>query len=178
MSEVPNWLRVFNILAGIGFLCLGFGVVLNFGLTQQIMIIILSFALVLVCLTRIVNGLSDPMMTEKFRYLNIFVGGFGLSMATTVIVLPDLAIITALFLLSVGLSVQGIARIATGGADQTMANWLRGLFITVGIITLILSLIVIFIQTTDESILIILLAYAFIANAIARIVKGIVKSQD
>ncbi|MFX0086933.1 MAG: hypothetical protein ACFFAU_14840 [Candidatus Hodarchaeota archaeon] len=118
------------------------------------------------------------MMTEKFRYLNIFVGGFGLSMATTVLSLPDLTIITALFLLSVGLSVQGIARIATGGTDQTLTNWLRGLFITVGIITVALSFVVIFIQTIDESILIALLVYACIANAIARIVKGITKSKD
>ena len=177
LNEIPVWLRIINISAGVLFLLLGIGVLLDFGLTQQILIVVLSFALVLISLVRTINGISNPTFSEKIQYLNIFIGAIGLSMASTVIIIPTMTSNTAIFLLGVGLSVQGVARIAVGGIDQTLVNWVRGLLVGVGIITIVISLIVIFLQTTDESILIALLAYALIANGAARIVKAVVKPQ-
>ena len=178
MVERPSWLRIFNIGSGIGFLLLGIGVLLDFGLTQQILIIFISFILVFVSLARAVNGLSDHTLSEKSRYVNMFVGAAGLSMALVVILLPELQVNTALLILGVGVSFQGIARIAVGGTDQTLAIWARGLMITAGLITLVLVLILIFLQTSEESILIAILAYAFITNGLARIVKELAKSDQ
>ena len=178
MVERPSKLRMFNITAGIAFLLLGAGVLVNFGLTKQILTVILSFILVFVSLTRVVNGLSDRTLSENSRLINMFVGGIGLSMALIVIILPELEVNTALLILGIGVSVQGIARIAVGGTDQTLATWARGLMITVGIITLVLVLILVLLQTSDESVLIAILAYAFIANGLARVAKEIAKSRE
>ena len=170
--ETPTWLRYLNIGFGFGFLLLALITLLNFGLSKQILLILLSFALVLICLTRVINGISDIYLSEGLRYLNMFIGSFGLAIALTIIVLPELPIDTAIFLLAVGLSLQGIARIAIGSLDTTFTNWIRSLLVSIGAITLVLTLIVIFFQTTDEAFLLRVLAFTFLINGLARIAKG------
>ena len=178
MSEYPQWLRIGNIVAGITFIILALGVLLDFGLAKQILIILLSFILVLVSLTRAVNGISDQKLTEKMKYMNMFIGAFGLAMALTAMVIYDASSYTTLSLLGIGIASQGVARIAVGGTDQALATWIRGLLITVGVITIILAIIVIFLQDLEETILISILAYAFIANGAARIAKGLGRAQE
>lgn len=171
--EIPAWLRYLNIGLGFGFVLLALITLINFGLSKQIMLFLLSFTLVLISLTRILNGISDIYLSEGLRYLNMIVGSIGLGIALPVLFLSGLPINTAIFLLAVGLSIQGIARIAMGGLDTTFTIWIRGLLISIGAITLILTLLVIFFQTIDEIILLWILAFAFLLNGLTRIAKGL-----
>jgi uncharacterized membrane protein HdeD (DUF308 family) len=60
-----------------------------------------------------------------------------------------------------------------GGLDSTFTNWIRDLLINIGAITLVLTFIVIFFQTTDDAILLWVLAFEFLINELTRIAKGI-----
>ncbi len=171
--EIPSWLRYLNLIIGFCLIILSLIVILNFGLAKTTMVLILSFSLIAISFTRIINSLKDEYLSSHFRTANAVVGAIGLSIAAVAILPRDIEITTSIYFLAIGLGLQGVIRIAMGGADTTLSNWLRGFLISVGILTILLTLFVMVFPNINEMILIVVLAYAFLANGLARIAKGL-----
>ena len=169
----PTWVHYLNIIVGFCLVILSMIVILNLGLAEMTMLLILSFSLIVICFTRIINSLKDEHLSSYFRAANAFVGALGLSIAAVAILPRDIEIMTSIFFLAIGLGLQGIIRIAIGSSDRTLSNWLRGFLVSVGVLTVLLTIFIVIFQNIDEMILILVLAFAFLINGFARIAKGL-----
>jgi len=169
----PLWLSILNIMVGLVFILLAGISIMDFGFSKEIVLVILAFLLSAVSVTRFINGLFDKLLTKTLKIMNLIIGTIGLSIALYIIFNPTLDIDSQIILIASGIFIQGLARIATGGTDQTFSIWLRGIFILIGGITILLALLVIIFGTIEESTLIVLLAYIFLLNGFSRLIHGI-----
>ncbi|MFX0122395.1 MAG: DUF308 domain-containing protein [Candidatus Hodarchaeota archaeon] len=172
-GDIPTWVHYLNIIMGFCLVILSVIVILNLGLAKMTMILILAVSLIAICFTRIINSLKDEHLSSNFRAANAFVGALGLSIAAVAILPHDIEITTSIFFLAIGLGLQGVIRIAIGSSDRTLSNWLRGFLVSVGILTILLTIIVLLFSNIDEMILIVVLAFTFLINGLARIAKGL-----
>jgi len=64
-----------------------------------------------------------------------------------VVIFPELGIEMLIFFLAIGLMLQGIAGITVGGSDIDLSTWFRNILIILGVLSILLSFIVIFFPT-------------------------------
>ncbi len=107
------------------------------------------------------------------RVLNIIVGLAALTLGIVVVIFPDLGIEILIFILAIGLMLQGIARITVGGSDTDLPTWFRSILIILGVLSIFLSFIVIVFPTLGYLSLIFLLAWGFLLTGIGRIAVGV-----
>ena len=172
--KLPLWLRIINILAGILYIILSFLVLIDIGFATFTLLIILAVSLMLIGLSRIVNGIFIPKQRLFLRILKIIVGILLLPLALIVITYPALGIDVLIILLAGGLIANGVLRIIIASADVNIPNWFRVLLFILGILTILLGIIVIISFDYGMLVLILLLALSFIFAGVARIMYGVV----
>jgi uncharacterized membrane protein HdeD (DUF308 family) len=172
-KEKIHWLQWLNIIVGLFSIILSFIVILNFGFVGKFLVFILAITLITISFARIINGLSDEKLPSFLKSADVFVGAVGLSFAAIAVLIPGTDIMIAIYFLSIGLGIQGIVRIAVGSLDTALSNWLRGLLISIGILTVFVTIIIFFMPFLDEKSIIILLACIFFVNGLGRMIKGI-----
>jgi uncharacterized membrane protein HdeD (DUF308 family) len=146
MSEekMPNWLRALYIITGLVAVVLGIAVLLMPNVAIETLVFLLYFALLFIGTGRILIGALVKLLPQGLRIISI-IGGLvllGLSIVVLVYQYPYFAIAVLVSLLAFGLLVHGITRVIIGAMAKLLANWVRGLLVVGGILTIILSIIV------------------------------------
>jgi uncharacterized membrane protein HdeD (DUF308 family) len=146
MSEekMPNWLRALYIITGLVAVVLGIAVLLMPNVAVETLVFLLYFALLFIGTGRILIGALFKLLPQGLRIISI-IGGLvllGLSIVVLVYQYPYFAIAVLVSLLAFGLLVHGITRVIIGAMAKLLANWVRGLLVVGGILTIILSIIV------------------------------------
>ena len=83
-----------------------------------------------------------------------------------------------IYILSLALLLNGIARMAIGGFVRVFPGWLRGSLVVVGLLTIVLSVFVFLSPGVGFLALVLMLSFTFLFNGIARIVQGITGTQE
>lgn len=171
----PNWVRILDLVAGFVALLVGSWIILDVSLAQITILFLLSFALALVGLTRIVKVATTPDETMKrsSRVLNTVVGVISIIAAAYVFAFPLLTIFLSISFLSVALILVGTSRLFMGAVEEGLPNWMRGFLIIIGLFTIGLSLFTIAFPGYGFIILTIIMSLVLIINGITRIVSGI-----
>lgn len=141
----PPWLRMLQIIFGSIAILLSL-VVLSFlvvfpGATLLGLILILSIVFLIVGIERIAVGFS-PLSSKKTRIINIVLG---LAIVGFSIFLMQFPVVTSAFLVILGavaLLISGIARIIQG-ISREMPKFSKGWVIGVGVLSIVISLIII-----------------------------------
>ena len=76
------------------------------------------------------------------RAISVIAGIISLIFAALVLIFPGFAILTLLILVSAALLVYGVGRIFVAYTLKTMASWIKGMMVAVGIVDVILSFVV------------------------------------
>ncbi len=112
-----------------------------------------------------------------FRALDAVFGLIAIILSVVVLAYPELAILTLILILSVGLLVIGIARIFGGIFAKYLPDGLRIINVGVGALAVILAIVAILYPQLAAQMLIYLLSFALMLNGIARVViAGFVKA--
>jgi uncharacterized membrane protein HdeD (DUF308 family) len=83
-----------------------------------------------------------------------------------------------IYILSFALLLNGIARLVIGGFARALPRWLRGIFVVVGLVTIVLSVFVFVSPAFGFLALVLMLSFTFLFNGIARIAQGIVGTEE
>jgi len=107
-----------------------------------------------------------------------FISGFALIILSLVIFITTLGNPTTstdilILFLTIGLIIIGIARVGTGVVNEKFIKWFRILLITIGLITIVLSLISIITAESDITITIYLIATTLFMNGFTRFLYGL-----
>jgi uncharacterized membrane protein HdeD (DUF308 family) len=165
-------IRAAQIVLGAIAIVLSLAIIADPVLGIGVLIFLLSITIIVAGIERVAVGVH-PHLTKSSRTGNIVLGAIAIGLGILVIVFPLLATLFLVTLLSVGLFFIGIARIIQGIGNKNISRWSRVLLVGVGILSLVLSFIVIAHPVSGIIILAIILAINLLIIGIESIVNGI-----
>ena len=167
----PAW-RVLEILGGLLVLALAVIVLVDQQAAIQTLVIVIAAGLIIGGLTRIALGLNPAIFSPTIRALNVAGGIIAIVLGGVVLVFSSLAIATLIVLLALGLLFAGALEIGIGVARHP-PTWLRALIVTVGALTVLLSILVILDPALGTLLLASILALILVLVGARHIVHGI-----
>ena len=176
--KAPNWLRAFDIIFGLISVIISIVVLAFQDVAILTLIFILSLVLLVVGVARIFGGIFAIYLSGGMRALNVGIGIIAIVLGITAIVYTDFTIQLLIYIISFALLLNGVARLLIGGLAKVFPKWLRGFFVVVGLLTIGLSLVVFVFSELGFLALILMLSVTFMINGIARIVQGIIGTQE
>jgi uncharacterized membrane protein HdeD (DUF308 family) len=173
-GKAPNWLRALEIIIGLAAVALGIAVLFMPDLAIETLIFLLYFALLFIGTGRILAGAIFKGLSTGLRILSIVSGLVAIGLAIMVLAyqFPYFATAVLVSILAVALLIHGIARVIVGALAKLLANWIRGLLIAGGILSIVLSIIILVMPGVAILTLVFLLSIALVWNGIDAIVAG------
>ena len=177
-TKAPNWLRAFDIVFGLIAVILSVVVFAYQELAILTMIFILSIVLLVTGIARILTGIFATYLSDGIRAINFGIGMVAMVLSIVALLYPNLTTQVLIYILSFVLLLNGVARLVIGGFGRAFPKWLRGFFVVVGVLTIVLAAVVFMSPGFGSLALILMLSFTFMFNGIARIVQGITGTQE
>lgn len=173
-EKAPNWLRALDIIFGLVAVALGIAVLLMPDAAVETLIFLLYIALLFIGTGRILIGALFRDLSRGLRIISIIGGlvAIGLSIAVLAYSYPYFAIALLVSLLAFALLIHGVARVIIGALAKILANWVRGLLIAGGVLSIVFSIIVLAVPGVAILTLVFLLSITLVWNGIDAIVTG------
>ena len=176
---MPFWIRVYNIVLGL-ILFSGTVYILLYPAITQITIIIFAVLLLLMGLSRLINGLFDKGKRTLIRITKVIVGFILVALAFLTYFADDLfGEPFVIMFLSVALLINGITRLVVISARKGLPDMIKVLMIVLGTMMIILAGFVLGVFIVGEpyfvveSILVGILAITVQLSGIGRLTSGI-----
>lgn len=154
----PGWLRIVEILTGLGMVLLAGVVLSDWNLAVRTFVYLIAFGLLLWAIATVLVGVFGRLFSPVLRGLSVGSGLIALVVAIVVLLVPDLVIDLLLVLLALVLLVVGVAEIMIGAFASHRPLWLRGPVIVAGLLTSSLAVLVIFDSSLGKFTLALILA--------------------
>ena len=172
--RTPGWWRTLEVLAGILVIVLA-GIVLadsQFAITTLVYVI--GAALLIGGLSRIGAGIFGNIFSPVMRGLNAGGGIIAVVVAVVVILDPQLGIAALIVILAAALLSVGVVEVVAGGFfARHRPVWFRGVLTVVGVLTIILSALVVLDSALGQVTLAIILSIALVVIGIRDIAHGV-----
>jgi len=168
----PRWLRVLEVLLGSASLVISVVALVNPGMDIGTLVLLLSAALLLSGVRLFATGGARVSLT-RLQSLGYAGGGlliFGI--VGLVLLSPGLGVETVVFLLAIGLSVQGLGRVLhASGRGHPM--WIRLSALATGVATIVLVVIAVFTPGLALFSVAALLSLVTLVNGLESVVSGV-----
>jgi len=115
----------------------------------------------------------DYKMSKSLRAFEVVMGLVAITLSFIVLLLPDLAILSLIWLLIIALFVMGVRRIVSGLTGKKHQKWINIFRICIGIFALLLSAVALIVPGLAEQSLIILLAFGLLLFGFSDVFTGI-----
>ena len=176
-KEMPQWLRIFQIIVGIIAVGLGLYVLLNPGPGLFFLVFLLAVALIVLGINRIIFGISAKVFPGWVRGVSLVAGIIILLLGLYVAASPATTLPILIFLLALALLIYGVERIFMGAAGKEMGTLDRMLCIGIGLFNVVFAAIVIFHPLLGLLGFIAILAFILIISGVGGIVSGLTGAQ-
>jgi uncharacterized membrane protein HdeD (DUF308 family) len=173
-DKSPRWLRILQVVLGLISVGLSVAVLASPASAIATVIVLVSIVLFILGIERIASGISAASTKVSSSIVNIGLGVLVIILSSVAMAYPLESAAFLIILGAIALLFSGIARLIHGFVDSNNAGWSRAALIFVGILSIIISLIVL---AHPASIGIPLLAFiisiALLINGIEMIALGI-----
>jgi uncharacterized membrane protein HdeD (DUF308 family) len=138
-QKSPGWRRAAQI--GLGALAIILAIIAMVfpGATVVSIVIILAIALLIVGIEKVISGI---FFQHKSRFAAIGLGILVIILAIIALAFPVGATTVLIFILAFALMFDGFARIIQGFGDKQERGWIRGFYIGVGVLAVIISVMI------------------------------------
>jgi uncharacterized membrane protein HdeD (DUF308 family) len=168
----PVWYRTAEVFFGLASVAVGVVVLANPSYGVQGLALLLALSLVFSAFRMIATG-TVARRLAVFEALGLVGGGLlSIFIVVSVFLFPGLSLKTVVFLLAVGLTVQGLGRIAHA-AGRGPPRWVRGSAFTVGVVSVLIAGVVLVVQGVALFTLVALLSVVVVFNGIEGVVTGL-----
>ena len=134
MNKSPKWVRVAQIVLGALAILLAIVAITNSGLT--ILLILIAIVLVITGFEKTITGL---FIAHKLRFFTIGLGVLTIILTGLALTYPIAAARVVILILGFSLMVDGFSRISDGLTSKSDKKLIRGFTISIGILTIIIS---------------------------------------
>jgi len=164
--------RVLEMLGGVIVIALAIFALADPQFTIQTVVIVIAAGLIIGGLFRIAVGAFATVLPSPLRAFNVTGGVIAFVLGIAAVLDLQAAVATLIGILAVALLLVGALEIGVGVARHPPV-WLRLVIVTIGVLTIILSVIVIIDMSIGQGILASFLAFALLLVGIRNIVHGI-----
>jgi uncharacterized membrane protein HdeD (DUF308 family) len=141
-DKSPSWLRILQVVLGLISIGLSIAVLASPASAIATVIVLLSIVLLIVGIERIASGISAASTTRSSTIVNVGLGILVIILSIVVMAYPLESAGLLIILGAIALLINGIARLIHGFVDKNHAGWSRAALLFVGILSIIISLIV------------------------------------
>jgi uncharacterized membrane protein HdeD (DUF308 family) len=138
-QKSPGWKRAAQIGLGALAIILAIIAIVFPGATVVSIVIILAIALLIVGIEKVISGI---FFQHKSRFAAIGLGILVIILAIIALAFPVGATTVLILILAFALMFDGFARIIQGFGDKQERGWIRGFYIGVGVLAVIISVMV------------------------------------
>jgi uncharacterized membrane protein HdeD (DUF308 family) len=138
-QKSPGWRRAAQIGLGALAIILAIIAIVFPGATVVSIVIILAIALLIVGIEKVISGI---FFQHKSRFAAIGLGILVIILAIIALAFPVGATTVLVLILAFALMFDGFARIIQGFGDKQERGWIRGFYIGVGVLAVIISVMV------------------------------------
>lgn len=138
-QKSPGWRRAAQIGLGAIAIILAIIAIVFPGVTVVSIVIILAIALLIVGIEKVISGI---FFEHKSRFAAIGLGILVIILAIIALAFPVGATTVLILILAFALMFDGFARIIQGFGDKQERGWIRGFYIGVGVLAVIISIMV------------------------------------
>lgn len=180
MSKKVNQegLRKINFLSGLLIVIISVLVLIFSFQAVVLLLFILAISLLILGAARIINGSSNEKLKNSVKAWKVISGIAAIILSVIGIVYllidPTLSLTIVIIVFGIALLLIGIGRIITGLINNKFKNWYRYLLVLVGLITLILSILVLLYPNIGLMIIVIMLGLPLLLNGILKMILGII----
>ncbi len=168
-KDVPWWLSIYNLFVGLIYITISMVILALLNFNIQILLDLLTLILILIGISRVLNGIfaNDPRI---FLRILKFILGVGIIILSSFIFhIRDIDYSLQITLLAVGILINSTLRIVVGFLDKSEAKWYRIVLIIIGSITLVISILFLIFPAWSMKVYIILLTVSFILNGLVKL---------
>jgi uncharacterized membrane protein HdeD (DUF308 family) len=173
MDKSPAWLRVAQIILGAIAIALSAWVIANPAETTLLYIFFLGIALIMVGISKIIEGAVASDHTKSARIISIVIGVISIIGGFFALAHPIAAVATLIMIVSIVILIHGLGLIATGATAKTLGKGARIASIGLGIVAVIASISINAMPGLALAMMLLLLSIGLLFNGIASIVSGI-----
>ena len=138
-QKSPGWRRAAQIGLGAIAIILAIIAIVFPGATVVSIVIILAIALLIVGIEKVISGI---FFQHKSRFAAIGLGILVIILAIIALAFPVGATTVLILIVAFALMFDGFARIIQGFGDKQERGWIRGFYIGVGVLAVIISVMV------------------------------------
>jgi uncharacterized membrane protein HdeD (DUF308 family) len=138
-QKSPGWRRAAQIGLGALAIILAIIAIVFPGATVVSIVIILAIALLIVGIEKVISGI---FFEHKSRFAAIGLGILVIILAIIALAFPVGATTVLILIIAFALMFDGFARIIQGFGDKQERGWIRGFYIGVGVLAVIISVMV------------------------------------
>jgi len=162
-----------NVLVGVVYIAFSITIIGVLSLDFLIKISILSSALLVIGFIRILNGFFIKKSNMKIRISKVVVGFILFGVGIVIFSLQNLTDYEKIIIAASGLILNSVLRIFEGFLDRGIEFWMRLVLIVIGIVTLVVSVLVLIVPNWEINTFMILLAISLAFTGIARVFYAI-----
>jgi uncharacterized membrane protein HdeD (DUF308 family) len=138
-QKSPGWRRAAQIGLGALAIILAIIAIVFPGATVVSIVIILAIALLIVGIEKVISGI---FFEHKSRFAAIGLGILVIILAIIALAFPVGATTVLILIIAFALMFDGFARIIQGFGDKQERGWIRGFYIGVGVLAVIISVMI------------------------------------
>jgi uncharacterized membrane protein HdeD (DUF308 family) len=138
-QKSPGWRRAAQIGLGAIAIILAIIAIVFPGLTLVSLVIILAIVLLIVGIEKVIGGI---FFQHRSRFAAIGLGILVIILAIIALAFPVGTTAVIIFIIAFALMFDGFARIIQGFGDKQERGWVRGFYIGVGVLAVIISVMV------------------------------------
>ena len=171
-KTTPGWLRALRVVFGLIAIVASFYVLASPGLAVITLTIFLSFAMIIIGVSRLVRGSSFRLLSKSHRALDVIVGVLGIILGFAVLSFPLMGAMTLIFLLALATMIYGFESIAIGAIAGKLSKSMRALLVILGVLGVAFAFIVFAEPAIGIFTLIVLLSVSLMVHGIESIASA------
>jgi uncharacterized membrane protein HdeD (DUF308 family) len=164
--------RIFNLFAGLIYIITAILIFAQINLNIQNTLLFIAIIIIFISILRLSNGIFNRSIQKYLRISRIITGVSILMLAVFSIVRNSVES-TSIILLAIALLINSMQKSLIGIFEKHYSKWFRITSLTVGFISVLLSLLIIFESAWSEFLLIILFAVVFLLGGVVRLSNAI-----
>jgi uncharacterized membrane protein HdeD (DUF308 family) len=174
MEKSPTWLRISQIVLGAIAIALSGWVIANPAETALLYIAFLGIALIMVGISKIMEGFVLRQIPKSTKAISITIGIISIIGGIFALANPIAAVATLIMIVSIVILIHGLGLIATGIADKSLGKGTRIANIVLGILAVVVSASIHAMPGLALAMMLMLVSIGLLFHGIASIIAGII----
>lgn len=173
LGKSPTWLRIAQIILGVIAIALSGLVLANPGVTTLFYVTLLAISLIMVGISKIIEGALVKQVSKGPRIISIIIGIISIAGGFFALANPITAILTLILIIAIFILIHGAGLVAHGIVSKNESKGSRIANIIIGAIVIALSAILYAYPGLTLVLMVMLVSIGLLFNGIGSIISGI-----